>query len=62
MFNVTVSTCLGNGCSRGCRCDAFDRVLVCAVLFYHEMSWMKSETELSQFLRMFPTYFSSFRM
>ena len=24
--------------------------------FSHEMSWMRSRTELSQFLRMFPTY------
>ena len=30
--------------------DVFDGVLFCAVLFSHEMSWMRSETELSQFL------------
>ena len=29
-----------------------------AVLFSHEMSWMRSGIELSQFLRFFPTYFS----
>ena len=34
--------------------DAFDGVLFCAVLFFsHELSWMRSGTELSQFLRIF---------
>ena len=32
--------------------DVFDDVLVCAV-FSHEMSWMRSGTHLSQFLRIF---------
>ena len=37
--------------------DVFDGVLFCAV-FFHEMSWMRSGTELSQFLRIFlPTFF-----
>ena len=37
--------------------DVFDGVLFCAVLFSHEMSWMRSRTELSQFLRIFlPTF------
>ena len=37
--------------------DVFDGVLFCAVLFSHEMSWMRSGIELSQFLRIFlPTY------
>ena len=33
--------------------DVFNGVLFCAVLFSHEMSWMRSGTELSQFLRIF---------
>ena len=33
--------------------DVFDGVLLCAVLVSHEMSWMRSGTELSQFLRIF---------
>ena len=33
--------------------DVFDGVLFCAVLYSHEMSWMRSGTELSQFLRIF---------
>ena len=33
--------------------DVFDGVLFCAVLFSHEMSWMRSGIELSQFLRNF---------
>ena len=33
--------------------DVFDGVLFCAVLFPHEMSWMRYGTELSQSLRMF---------
>ena len=37
-------------------CDVFDGVLFCAVLFPHEMSWMRSGTDLSQFLNFFPTY------
>ena len=38
-------------------CGVFGGVLFCAVLFSHEMSWMRSGTELSQFLRIFATYF-----
>ena len=34
----------------------FGSVLFCAVLFPHKMSWMRSGTELSQFLKIFPTY------
>ena len=33
--------------------EVFDGVLLCAVLFSHEMSWMRSRTELRQFLRIF---------
>ena len=33
--------------------DVLDGVLFCAVLFPHEMSWMKSGTESSQFLIIF---------
>ena len=33
--------------------DVLDGVLFCAVLFSHEMSWMRSGTELSQSLKMF---------
>ena len=40
--------------------DVFGGVLFCAVLFLHEMSWMRSETEQSQFMRIFlPTLESS---
>ena len=37
--------------------DVFGSVLLRAVPFPHEMFWMRSGTELSQFLRIFPTYF-----
>ena len=37
--------------------DVFDGVLFYAVLFSHDMSWIRSGTELSQFLRIFPIYF-----
>ena len=33
--------------------DVFDDVLFCAVIFRQEMSWMRSEVELSLFLRIF---------
>ena len=33
--------------------DVFNGVLFCAVFFSHEMSWMRSGTELSKFLRLF---------
>ena len=36
--------------------DVIDGVFF-VLLFSHEMSWMRSGTELSQFLRGFPTYF-----
>ena len=37
--------------------DIFDGVLFCAALFSHEMSWVRSGTELSQFLKIFlPTF------
>ena len=35
---------------------SFDSVLFCAFLFSHEMSWMKSGTELSQFIRTFTLF------
>ena len=38
--------------------DVFDGVLFCAVLFSYGMSWVRSRTELIQFLRIFlPTLF-----
>ena len=38
--------------------DVSDGVFFCAVLFPHNMSWISSGTELSQFLRIFlPTLF-----
>ena len=33
--------------------DVFGRVLFYAAFFSHEMTWMKSGTELSQFLKSF---------
>ena len=33
--------------------DVFDGILFCAVIFSHKMSWMRSGTELSHFLRIF---------
>ena len=37
--------------------NVFGGVLFCSVLFPHEMSWMRSGTELCQFLRIFqPTF------
>ena len=37
--------------------DVFDNVIFCVVLFSYEMSWMRSGTDLSQFLRIFlPTF------
>ena len=42
--------------------DVFDGVMFCAVLLPHEMSWMRSGIELSQFLRIFlPTFFQRHR-
>ena len=38
--------------------DVFVGDLFCTVLNSHEMSWMRSETELIQFLRIFLTTFS----
>ena len=32
---------------------AFDGVLFCAIFLSYEMSWMRSGTEMSQFLRIF---------
>ena len=40
---------MGNSCSPG---DVFDGVFLCCP-FSHEMSWMRSGTYLSQFLRLF---------
>ena len=40
---------MGNSCSPGCR---FDGAFLCCP-FSHEMSWIRSGTELSQFLRVF---------
>ena len=44
-----MTPCMGNGCSPGC-------LLWCLILccpFSHEMSLMRSGTDLSQFLRIF---------
>ena len=35
--------------------DVFDGVLFCAVLFPHEISWMRSGTKSIQFMRILPT-------
>ena len=51
-----MTTCMKNGCSAGCPFDVFGGVLFCAVLFSREMSWMRSEIKLSQFLMIFYTY------
>ena len=48
-----VTTCIGNGCYLVVACNDSDGVLFCVVLFSHEMSWMRSGTKLSQFLRIF---------
>ena len=40
--------------------DVFEGVLFCAVLFYHEMSWMRSGIKLSQFLRNFQSTLAIF--
>ena len=45
-----MTTCIGNLAVAG---DIFDGVLFCAVFFSHEMSLMRSWTEVSQFLRLF---------
>ena len=40
--------------------DAFDGVFLCCS-FYYEMSWIRSGTQLSQFLRVFlPTLYMNF--
>ena len=47
---------MGNCCSPGCRWLYFDGVFLCCP-FSHEMSWMRSGTYLSRFLRVFlPTH------
>ena len=40
--------------------DVFGSVFLCCP-FSHEMSWMRSGTELSRFLRIFPFYPCNFR-
>ena len=52
-----VTTCKGNGCSPAVACGVFGGVLFRAVQFPHEMYWIRSGTELSQFFRLFPTYY-----
>ena len=47
-----MTTCKGNGIHLAVAGDVFDGVFFCCP-FSHEMSWMKSGTELSQFLRVF---------
>ena len=53
MFNVR----LAGVCEMAVHLAVLDGVSFCAVFFSHEMSWMKSGTELSRFLRIFPIYF-----
>ena len=36
---------MGNRCSLAVAVDVFGDVLFCAVLFPHEMSWMRSGTD-----------------
>ena len=48
-----MTICMGNGGSLAVAGDAFDDVLFYVVLFPHEMSWIRSGTELSHFLRIF---------
>ena len=47
-----MTTCMGNGCSLAVAGDVFGGILFCAVL----SSWMRSGTEVSQFLGIFPIY------
>ena len=39
--------------------DVFDGVLCCAVLFFHEMPWMRSGTDLSLFPILFLNTFEN---
>ena len=41
--------------------DVFDGVLFCAPLFFHEMSWVRSGTELNQFLSTYSSICSNVR-
>ena len=55
MFNVRLAgdQLMRNGCSPSCRLVSY----FVLTFFFHEMSWMKSGTELSHFLRIFlPTF------
>ena len=51
-----MTTCMENGCSPAVAGNVFVGVLFCAVLYSHKMYWMRSGTELSQLLKIFPTY------
>ena len=48
-----MTTCIRMAVHLTVACNPFDGVLVCAVLFPNEMSLMRFETELSQFLLLF---------
>ena len=58
IVNHYVTILYENGfiCSLGCRWWCLWWCLVFCCLFSHEMSWIRSGSELSQFLRIFPTY------
>ena len=43
---------MGNFCSSAAAGDVYDNVILCCP-FFHEMPWMRSGTELSQFLKVF---------
>ena len=43
-------------------CDFFGGELLCAVLFPHEMSWMRSGTESNHFLGIFLTYSDTYHV
>ena len=47
-----MSACMEKAVHLAVAGDVFDSVLLCAV-FFPEISWMRSWTELSQFLRIF---------
>ena len=55
-----MTTCMGNDCSHGCPGYLFDGVLF-VLSFSHELSWMRSGFELSEFLKVFrPSFLCTF--
>ena len=55
MLDQPVTTCTGNGCTPGYRCDDFDGVFLCAVIVFREMPWIRSGTDLSHRRIFLPT-------